>query len=218
MKKMLVVMLMAVVSSGAIADLISAQNVSTISIPDETQISGIGFVGGNRWEGQQVLVTLPYVTAIDWAVLTETHPWNNLSANAVVETRVYATDGGMPSTLLGSAQMTRPLSVGGTPARDFTYKFEFATPIDVSDYVGTNSPIAITWGVVGSGTGEYSTLSSLFEYYTDGMGLVSYDGGSSWYLDGQVDRMFHVYGTVPEPTTITLLGAAGLALLRSRKK
>ena len=198
--------------------LISTENEAGMPPPVGDDNYGIAGITASTWEGQQITVTLPLITGVDFAVLHEGHGWHSLAPDAVVEMRIYQNTGALPDALLASKQMQRPLA--GTwpdvPGQTFTYEFVLDTPLDVSGFVGAPSALSIVWGVL-SGSGEYSTLHDPGARYAGGASLISYNGGANWNLNTGRDLMFHVYGDVPEPVTLCLLGLGGLALVRRRR-
>ena len=219
---LLVAAMVVLMSTGVGYALISTANDAGMPPPVGDDNYGIGDINTTIWEGQQIMVTLPLITGVDFAVLHEGHPWHS-GPDLVVEMRIYLNDGAVPdvanpSSLLASKQMQRPLSetYPAVPGQTFTHEFVLDTPLDVSGYVGAPSALSIVWGVVSAG-GSYATLHDPGARYTDGLSLISYNSGGSWGLNGARDLMFHVYGDVPEPMTLCLLGFGGLALLRKRR-
>jgi len=154
-------------------------------------------------------------------ILTGGHFWTFEDTVAIwdgtIEYFIFADDSGTPGTLIsvGDGQSVQKDVIDIIPGgAECEYSFEFETPVSLaadnlywfglhmaSDYSGSSD--VFRWGSNISGFGSTSFES---------------EGGTldNW-TDSGIHRAFYLEG-IPEPATILLLGAGGLALVRRVKQ
>src|SRR5690349_794473 len=101
--------------------------------PDTNATGWDGFDNA-RWNAQNFEPTLPYLTGVEFYGLPASHPWNTYPDGQPEVAKVFATSGGLPTTLLGTATRTSPLG-----ENNWNGPFNFPSPIDVSPYVGVGA-------------------------------------------------------------------------------
>lgn len=218
MRKVLLLLLVALLTPAVWADQIDQQNIGAMPPPMGDDNYGISAIMTYRWEGQQITPTLPYMTGFDFAALAENHPWNSIPPGTVIEGRVYGNSGGMPSVLLASVSKSAPIGPSNPPAswQTFTYRFDLPAPLDITAWMYP-AGITIAMTTYTPGVDREVLFSSGPNYYTGGSFLLSQDQGASWTMGDYRDMMFHTYGIVPEPITLSLLALGGMLASRRRR-
>ena len=175
----------------------------TASTIDQEYFDGVGGVAGGAI-GQTFTCGLSGTLATVELALQAT-------SSATLDIR--PTSGGMPTTSQSSA-----LAIVALP--DLPYSANRIYDVDVSSFdvpVVPGEMLAFTL----HGTSVQMVLNPGTAYgggpdvYTRGEACIAYDANSPWnpYLGGGADLDFRTYVAVPEPSTFSLLGIAGLALL-----
>jgi hypothetical protein len=191
---------------------IDQQNVSTMPLPIGSVAVSNGFenIGSNRWVAQSIVPTFNFLSGIDWGTLEADAA--TLPDGTILETRVYENAGGVPGSLLASAQMQTPIADAGGSTFQMSYRFNLATPLDVSSYVAAEESLIIALVVpnaVAGGLGIVFSPSATdpdpnANYYEQGVSYESLDQGASWQVRGAKDQVFRTYGF--EPPIVPLPG------------
>ena len=180
-----VIALVAGLAGAARADVLDQDNA-------EANHSGWSGIGAYRWEGQTFTPTRPLLTGVEFYGLPDSHSWNTLPAGTTITVEIWATSGGLPATLLGSASRVTPLAETNWQGR-----FDFATPIDVEYGIGYSSSVAVLWTVPDSGVSGELTTGFSGDTYGQGVWLESLDRGASWQMRANRDLVFRTYGETP---------------------
>lgn len=193
---------------------IDQQNVSTMPLPVGSVATSIGFEGinFNRWVAQSFTPTFNYLSGIDWGTLEADETINTLPDGTILETRIYENAGGVPGALLASTQMQTPIADAGAPTFKMSYRFNLATPLDVSSYVAAEESLIIALVVPNAAAGDLGIVFSPgsadpdpnANYYEPGISYESLNQGASWEARGDKDQVFRTYGF--EPPIVPLPG------------
>jgi len=190
---------------------VDQQNVSMMPLPIGSVAVSNGYenIGSNRWVAQSFVPTFNFLSGIDWGTLEPDAA--TLPDGTTLVTRIYVNNGGVPGTLLDSVEMQTPIADAGGSTFKMSYRFNLATPLDVSSYVAAEASLIIALEVpnVAGGLGIVfspgsADLDPNANYYEQGISFESLNQGASWQARGSKDQIFRTYGF--EPSSVPLPG------------
>ena len=190
---------------------VDQQNVSTMPLPIGSVAVSNGYenIGSNRWVAQSFVPTFNFLSGIDWGTLEADAA--TLPDGTTLVTRIYVNNGGVPGALLDSVEMQTPIADASGSTFKMSYRFNLATPLDVSSYVAAEASLIIALEVPNGagGLGIMFSPSSAdpdpnANYYEQGISFESLNQGASWQARGSKDQIFRTYGF--EPSSVPLPG------------